>query len=67
MDILSLLVSGGDAHSAFTIIYTLYLNKSTLLLCLIAKADETISTRLAGHGIGDDCSRLARGEAELKL
>ena len=67
MDILSLPVSGGDAHSAFTIIYTLYLNKSTLLLCLIAKADETISTRLAGHGISDDGSRLARGEAELKL
>ena len=33
----------------------------------MAKADEAVPTRLAGHGIGDDLSRLARGEAELKL
>jgi len=67
MDILSLPVSGGDAHSAFTTRHTLHLYKSTLLLRLIAKADEAVSTRLAGYGIGDDLSRLARGEAELKL
>ena len=67
MDILSLPVGGGDAYSAITTVYTLHLYESTLLLRLIAKADEAVSTRLAGHGIGDDLSRLARGEAELKL
>jgi len=56
MDILSLRVGGKDTHSVITAVHTLSLYESTLLFRLIAKADEAVSTGLAGHGIGDDLS-----------
>ena len=38
-----------------------------LLVRLIVKVDEAVSTRLAGYGIGNNLSRLVRGEAGLKV
>jgi len=58
--------SGGDTHGAVAAVDTLHLNKSALLVILIGKANESVATALAGHGIGHDLSRLAGREACLE-
>jgi hypothetical protein len=56
----------GDAHWAVATVDTLHLDKSTLLVVLVGEPDETVATTLAGHGVGHDLGRLARGESSLE-
>jgi len=58
--------SGGNTHGAVAAVDTLHLDKSTLLVILVGKANEPVATALTGHGIGHDLSRLAGREACLE-
>lgn len=58
--------SSRDTHGSVAAVDTLHLNKSTLLVVLVGEANETITTALAGHGVGHDLGRLARRESSLE-
>lgn len=47
---------GRDPHGSVTAIHTLHFDQSTLLVLLIRKSDETISSRLPGLLISHDLS-----------
>jgi hypothetical protein len=44
----------------------LHLHERALLIILVGKANESIASALAGHGIRHNLGRLARGEACLE-
>lgn len=50
----SLRGGSGDAHGAIAAIDALHLDESTLLVGLLREADETVTARLAGHGVRHD-------------
>ena len=58
--------SGRDPHGAVSTVDTLHFGESALLIALIGKADEAVSTRHAGNRIGHDLGRLARRESSLE-
>ena len=49
-----------DAHRSITAVNALHLGESTLLVCLIGEANETVATRHAADGVGHDLGGLAR-------
>jgi hypothetical protein len=59
--------SGGrNAHGTVAAKDTLHLHEGTLLILLVGETNEAVATRLSGHGVGHNLSRLARREATLE-
>lgn len=55
-----------DPHRTIAAVDSLHLNERALLVVLVGEAHKSVAAALAGHGIGHDLSRLARGEASLE-
>ena len=56
----------GDPHGAVSAVHALHLGESALLVALVGKADEAVSTRHARDGVGHDLGGLARREPGLE-
>ena len=55
-----------DAHRSITAVNALQLGESTLLVCLIGEANETVAARKTADWVGHDLGRLAAREAVLE-
>lgn len=55
-----------DPHRTIAAVNSLHLDEGTLLVVLVREANKSVAAALAGHGIGHDLGRLARGEASLE-
>ena len=56
----------GDPHGAVSAVHALHLGESALLVTLVAKADEAVSTRHPRDRVGHDFGGLARREPSLE-
>lgn len=55
-----------NAHGTVATENALHLHEGALLILLVGEANEAVATRLSGHSVGHNLSRLARREATLE-